>query len=245
MENREMRKTLMTVAALAMIAGAAQADVYTDNSGMEADGGDIAAAFTGFDHLDITQVEVTNDANFIYFDISVAGDIDATNWGKYIIGMNTGRNAGSTGDAWGRNINWASGITDFVGSWADDGGSGAGAELHAWDGAAWGLTDATYGAGTEVMADDANHAAGVQRIGVSLASLGLSAGDVLLFDVATTGGGFDPGVDHLSQSGISTDDWPNQSTSGAFLSYTIAPIPAPGSVALLGLGGLVATRRRR
>ncbi len=240
-----MRKTLMTAAALAMIAGGAQAEVYLDNSGWHVTGGDLHDTFysQGFDHLDITQVEVTNDANFIYFDISVVGDLDGTNWGKYLIGMNTGRNAGTNTDAWGRNIDWAGGLTDFVGSWADDGGTGVGAELHAWDGAAWNLTDATYAAGTEIMGDDANHAAGVQRIAVSLSALGVGVGDVIMFDVATTGGGFDPGVDHLSRQDFSTDDWGNQSVSGQYLSYTI--IPAPGSAALLGLGGLVALRRRR
>ncbi len=241
-----MRKTLTAVAALAMIAGAAHGDVYTDNSGSSDVGGDIHSFFfdQGFDHLDIASVEVTNDANFIYFDISVVGDLDATNWGKYLIGMDTGRNAGSNSGGWGRNIDWASGITDFVGSWADDGGSGAGAELHAWDGAAWGLTDATYLANTDVMADDSNHAAGTQRIAVSLAALGLGHGDVLLFDVASTGGGFDPGVDHLSRADFATDDWANQSMSGNYLAYTVN-IPAPGSMALLGLGGLVGLRRRR
>lgn len=241
-----MRKTLMTVAALAMIAGSAQADVYSDNTGQVADGGDIAAAFAGFDHLDIAQVEVTNDASFIYFDITMVGDLDATNWGKYIIGMDTGANAGDNSTdpgTWNRNVDWGRGITDFVGSWADDGGSGAGGELRSWDGAAWNLTDATYAAGTDIMASDAGHAAGVQHIAISLASLGLSVGEVLEFDVFSTGGGQDPGVDHLSRLDASTDDWPNTSVAGAFLSYTI--IPAPGSAALLGLGGLVALRRRR
>lgn len=242
-----MKKALIGASILAMIAGTAHADVYTDNTGGHLAGGDIHDFFfqQGFDHLDIAQVEVTNDASFVYFDITVVGDLDATSWGKYLIGMDTGRVAGTDTGAWGRNVNWGSGLTDFVGSWADDGGSGAGAELHSWDGAAWGLTDATYAAGTDIQGDDSNHAAGTQRIAVSLAALGLSAGDVLLFDVASTGGGFDPGVDHLSRADFATDDWANQSTSGDYLAYTIAAVPAPGSAALLALGGLVATRRRR
>lgn len=242
----KMHKALSAIAALAMIAGAAQADIYTDNSGSSDAGGDIHPFFfdQGFEHLDITQVEVTNDASFVYFDISVVGDLDSTSWGKYLIGMDTGRVAGSNADAWGRNISWGGdGLTDFVGSWADDGGSGAGGELHAWDGSAWSMTDATYLAGTEIAGDDTNHAAGTQRIAVSLAALGLSVGDSFLFDVASTGGGFDPGVDHLSQSGFATDDWGVQSATGQYLSYTI--VPAPGSAALLGLGGLVGLRRRR
>ncbi len=245
-----MKKSMMSVVAIALLAGAAQADVYMDNTGSHLSGGDVHDFFhsQGFDHLDITQVEVTNDASFVYFDITVAGDLDATTWGKYIIGIDTGRNAGDNSTdpgSWNRNVDWGRGITDFVGSWADDGGSGAGGELRSFDGSAWNLTDATYAAGTDINADDSQHAAGVQRIGLSLAALGLSAGDVIEFDVFSSGGGADPGVDHLSRSDFATDDWANQSVAGNFLSYTIAPIPTPGSAALLGLGGLLSMRRRR
>lgn len=243
-----MRKALMTTAAVALLAGAAHADTYSDNAGNHLDGGDVHDFFysQGFTHLDITSVEVTNDADFLYFNISVDADIDATNWGKYIIGMDTGRNAGDNSTdpgSWNRNVDWGRGITDFVGSWADDGGSGAGAELRSWDGSAWGLTDATYAAGTDIMASDAGHAFGIQQIVISLSALGLTVGDTIEFDVFTTGGGTDPGVDHLSRSDFATDDWANQSTAGDFLRYTV--VPAPGSLALLGLGGAVAIRRKR
>ncbi|MFK7760162.1 MAG: PEP-CTERM sorting domain-containing protein [Phycisphaerales bacterium] len=241
-------KTFLMATAIASLAGSSLADVYTDNTGSDAAGGDLASFFfdQGFNHLDITQVEVTNDANFIYFDISVAADIDVTNWGKYIIGMDTGANDGDNSTdpgSWNRNIDWGRGITNFVGSWADDGGSGAGAELREFDGTSWNLTDATYAAGTEISASDMGHASGIQSIAVSIASLGLSVGDTLEFDVFSSGGGNDPGVDHLSQFGISTTEWGVQSTAGQFLSYTI--IPAPSSIAMLGMGGLVITRRRR
>ncbi len=241
-----MRKTLTAVAALAMIAGAAQADVYSDNSGWHVSGGDLHDFFfqQSFDHLDIASVEVTNDATNLYIDITTVGDLDATSWGKYLVGINTGVNAGSTAGAWGRNIDWAGGLTHFAGTWADDGGSGAGGELHSYDGAAWSMIDATYLAGTEIQGDDSGHAGGTQGIVISLASLGLSVGDTFTFDVASTGGGGgDPGVDHLSLSSFATDDWANGSTSGAFLSYTV--VPTPGSMAILGLGGLVGLRRRR
>lgn len=243
-----MKKTTLSLALLSMLAGAASADIFADNTGNHLDGGDVHDFFysQGFTHLDITMVEVTNDASFIYFDIHVDADIDATNWGKYIIGMDTGRNAGDNSTdpgSWNRNVDWGRGITDFIGSWADDGGSGAGAELRSWDGAAWGLTDATYAAGTDIMASDANHATGMQMLTVSLASLGLSFGDVLQFDVFATGGGADPGVDHLSRNDFATDMWGTQSVAGEFLSYTI--IPAPGAMALLGMGGLMTARRRR
>lgn len=243
-----MKTALAAAAALAMIAGSAHADIYADNTGNHLDGGDLHDFYQsqGFDHLDIAQVEVTNDATWLYFDITIVGDIDATPWGKYIIGMDTGRNAGDNSTdpgSWNRNVDWGRGITDFVGSWVDDGGSASGGELRSWDGAAWNLTDATYAAGTDIFGDDSNHASGVHRMAVSLAALGLSVGDTVEFDVFSSGGGADPGVDHLSRSDFSSDDWANGSVAGDFLSYTI--VPAPGSVALLGMSGLVMTRRRR
>lgn len=243
-----MNKTTLSVALLALLAGGASADVFNDNTGNHLDGGDVHDFFysQGFTHLDITSVEVTNDNDFIYFDIAVDADIDATNWGKYLVGFDTGRNDGDNSTdpgSWNRNVDWGRGITDFIGSWADDGGSGAGAELRSWDGAAWNLTDATYAAGTDITASDADHAAGIQRVAVSLAALGLTIGDTFEFDVFSTGGGNDPGVDHLSRNDFATDDWANQSVAGQFLSYTI--VPAPGAMALLGMGGIVTLRRRR
>jgi uncharacterized protein (TIGR03382 family) len=243
-----MIKHTISLALVALLAGAASADVYNDSTGNHLDGGDLHDFFAsqGFDHLDISSVEVTNDASFIYFDIHIVGDIDATTWGKYIIGIDTGRNAGDNSTdpgSWNRNVDWGRGITDFVGSWADDGGSGAGGELRSFDGTNWNLTDATYAAGTDIVGDDSGHALGIQRIGVSLAGLGVGIGDTIEFDVFSSGGGADPGVDHLSRADFATDEWINQSAAGQFLSYTI--IPAPGSMTLLGLGGAFATRRRR
>lgn len=242
-----MRK-LMCAGVVVALAGVASADVYSDNVGSTDTGGDLHAFFydQGFNHLDIVSVTVTNDATNIYFDIQLNADIDATAWGKYIVGMDTGRNAGDNSTdpgSWNRNVDWDRGITDFLGTWADDGGSGMGAELRSWDGAAWGLTDATYLGGGLVGGTDAGHGAGVQSVWVSMAALGLSIGDTFDFDVFSSGGGADPGVDHLSRSDAATTDWGTTSVAGPFLSYTI--VPAPGALALLGLGGLAAVRRRR
>ena len=241
-----MKNMTLGAMAIALITGAAAADTYNDAVG------DLASpSFDGFAHLDITSVEVTNDANYLYFSISTAGDLDAVNWGKYIVGIDTGRNAGDNSvdpGSWTRNVDWGRGITDFIGSWADDGGTGAGAELRSFNGG-WSLTDATYLGGGDVLGDDSQHSSGVQILAVSLAALGLNNGDTIDFDVFSTGGGADPGVDHLSRGTSSTPDWGTQSQAGQFLSYTVSIVPLPSAAwaGLLGLGCVAGVRivRRR
>lgn len=243
-----MRGILMAAALASLTGLAAGQVVYSDNTGNHLDGGDLHDFFASqsFNHLDIVSVTVSNDANFVYFDIQLNADIDATNWGKYIVGIDTGANAGDNSTdpgSWNRNVDWGRGITHFMGTWADDGGSGAGAELRSFDGTNWGLMDATYIGGGLVTADDSDHASGVQRVAFNFAALGLSIGQSFEFDVFSSGGGSDPGVDHLSRADFATDQWGTTSVAGSFLSYTL--VPAPGAMALLGMGGLLAARRRR
>ncbi len=228
---------------VSLLAGSVLADTYNDAIG------DLASpSFDGLANLDITSVEVTNDANYLYFSISTAGDLDAVSWGKYIVGIDTGRNAGDNSTdpgSWNRNVDWGRGITDFIGSWVDDGGSGAGAELRSFDGSAWGLTDATYLGGGGVLGDDSMHSSGTQILAVSLAALGLGNGDTIDFDVFSTGGGYgDPGVDHLSRDAPATPDWGTQSMAGMFNSYTISVVPLPSAAfaGMLGLAGVVGVR---
>ncbi len=229
-------KTVMSVAALALAAGFASADVYNDATGEVFD--------AGFTHLDISSVEVTNDSQYLYIEVTNSGLVSDTNWGKYLVGIDTGANAGDNSTdpgSWNRNVNWGRGITHFVGSWADDGGAlQFGAEIRGFDGANWNLLGATYNGDSNI----AGTSAGTQLIQVEFASLGLSIGDTFEFDVISSGGnGGDPGVDHLSNALQSTPGWGDQSVAGDFLSYTL--VPAPGTAALLGLGGLAAVRRRR
>lgn len=233
-------KNVFTIAAIAALAGTASADVYNDNSGNHLAGGDLHDFFQsqGFDHLDILSVEVTNDASNLYVDILTGADLDATAWGKYALGINTGANAGDTGNGWGRNIDWGGQtITHWIATWADGGnGTEIGGQFWSWDGGSWSETAGLSGT------DDSQHAAGHQIFSIALADLGVGIGDTIAFDVISTGGGFDPGVDHLSRSDFATDQWGTTSVAGQFLNYTL--VPAPASLALFGLGGLVATRRR-
>ena len=232
-----MKKILLSWFVVAMLCASVQADNYSDAQDDIFD--------TGFPHLDILNVEVTNDQSNIIFNVTMLGDLDVTTWGKYCVGIDTGNFAGVNSNGWGRNVNWDRNITHYIGSWADDGGSGAGGEIWEWDGSAWVVIDATYLAGTDFSASDAGHSAGVQSFSVSMAALGIGFGDTFEFDVFSTGGtGNDPGVDHLSRNDPATPGWSDPSVAGTFLTFT--PIPEPGSLGFLALvGGAMLLRRKR
>ena len=142
----------------------------------------------------------------------------------------SGTGAGTTSNAWSRPVNLTSNIDYYIGSWVDAATDNA--QFWAWGSGAWGQT------GTLTNAVSGN----TVTFTMSLASLGLSAGQTIYFDVATSGGGNDPGVDHLSRSDMATSGWGSASTSGDFLAYTT--VPTPGAIALLGLAGLAGRRRR-
>jgi hypothetical protein len=137
--------------------------------------------------------------------------------------------AGTTSNGWARPVNLTSNIDYYIGSWVDAPSDNA--QFWSWTGA-WNQT------GTLTNSVSGN----TVSFTMSLASLGLSAGQTIYFDVATSGGGNDPGVDHLSRSDAATPGWGTASTSGNFLAYTT--VPAPGAIALLGLAGLAGRRRR-
>lgn len=233
-----MRQVLMA-AAFASLAGGVSADVFNDNSGNHLDGGDLHDFFAsqGFNHLDIVSATITNDLTNLHVSIQLNGDLDATNWGKYALAINNGSGPSDAGNGWGRNIGWnGQEITHWVATWADGDGTGIGGQVWSFDGG-WSETGAISGS------DDSQHAAGVQTFSIALADLGLAIGDTFRFDIVSTGGGNDPGVDHLSNADFATDFWGTTSTAGSFLSYRV--IPSPGALAVLGLGGLMGVRRRR
>lgn len=226
---------------LAALSGAAHADLFNDNTGNHLAGGDLHDFFAsqGFNHLDIVSVGVTNDATNLYFDIQLNADLDATNWGNYIVALNNGSGAASD-NPWGpRPMDWNGElISHWIGTWANDGGSAIGGQLWSHDGAAWNQLAGLSGS------DDSQHATGHQMFSVALADLGVGVGDVVRFDVMSSGGGgSDPGVDHLSRSDFATDGWGTGSVAGEFLSYTV--VPTPGVLGLMGLGVLAGARRRR
>jgi len=196
--------------------------IYTDATGDLFD--------NQFTHLDIRQMNVTNTATNLVFTLTVNGNISTTNWGKYMVGIATGKNAGTaTGNGWGRPINLNSpvgGMDFWIGSWVDV--PGGGAQL-------WKYTSA-WAEQTGAVPGIALAAGATSTITytVSLSALGVSVGDDIYFDAYSSGGGGSDGaVDALANSSQSIANWPNAYTSSRTQSmgtglnkYTIAaPLP--------------------
>jgi hypothetical protein len=235
-------------AGLLAVAGAAQAQVvYTDAVGEVTlpDGNGSA----NWPHTDIQSVEISNTLSSISFKFNIVGDIAATNWAKYTVLINNLSNTNTVaGNGWGRPIEMFGGANAWVGSWADSGG---GAEAYTngsgfGTGNSWSRTGKTY----DLPGDPAAPGLSVAlsqfstTITVPLSLLGLAVGDMFLFDAFTTGGGGgDSAWDSLQSATPSVTGYGGPYTAFPILSYTV--VPAPGSAALLAIGGLVAARRRR
>lgn len=185
----------------------------------------------GLDNLDITGVVVSNTDTHLNISVTTRG---FQNWTKYMIYFDTA--AGGTGtNAWSRPVDLNGNLIEhYIGSWVDAPSNNS--QFVSWTGSSWNW-------GSEMMLSN-SVSGNTVTWSVSLASLGLGVGSTIRFDVATSGGGNDPGVDHLSRSDAATPGWGTGSVAGTFASYTV--IPAPGAMALaLAAGALGRGRRRR
>ncbi len=187
----------------------------------------------GFANLDITQLAVTQTIvdGTVMFDLAITTR-GISDWTKYMIFAQVAGGVGTSSNPWGRPIDFGGQTIDaFIGGWID--GSG-GNQSWDYDEGAW----SNYG-GIPFSVDWSNN-----TVHFTVTGSGVSAGDVVFLDVATSGGGSgDAGVDHLSRSDMAMGGWGQTSYAGQFVQITV--IPAPGAVALLGLAGLAGTRRRR
>lgn len=227
-------RTTLAIGSLVAFSYAAQATTYTDATGENFTG-------AGGGILDISSVEVTDTLTDLIFKINLTGNpSNPTDWGKYMIGINSTPGGNTTGNGWGRPISISAGMDYWVGSWVD---SGNGAELYKYTGV-WGSPQsATYGGNPDNLAITKNTSSVTLQF--SYAGLGLSAGDTFSFDVYTSAGGAGDGaVDALGNPSQTIADWGNAYNSGSLVSsYTITPIPEPSALALIGLGGALLARR--
>ena len=216
-------KSLIAVASALVAAAAAHAGIYNDATGDLFD--------NSMPNLDIQSVQVTDNGSNITFSVTTVG---FQNWTKYMIFIDSDPTGGTSSNAWSRPVDLSgAAIEHFIGGWVDQGSNNSQNVTFRNGGWDWGNYE-TFS--SSISGNTVSYT-------VSLASLGLAAGQTVYFDVATSGGGNDPGVDHLSRSTPATPGWGTASTAGAFLSYQVSP--APGAVALLGLAGLAGTRRRK
>ena len=189
----------------------------------------LADEATGNSNLDLTEVSVTNDADSLFIDITTSTFED---WTKYLVFLDyeAGGISGNS-NPWFRNVEMgANGIDAFAGIWVDNGG---GIDTHANDDSDW------FG---QSLGSFVGINGSTVSIEFSLDALNIGVGDVVKFDVGTSGGGNgDPATDLLSV-GSTAASWGGVATAGELRSYTI--VPAPGALALLGLAGVIARRRR-
>lgn len=232
-----MRK-LMALVVTGLLVAPASATIYTDATGDLHDGTGGGANFSGFTHLDIASLEITDDgASTINFKFNLVGDILATNWGKYCLILDSAPGGDLFGNGWGRPFGMPSGADGWVGSWVD---GGDGAETYQWDGASWIRNNATWSPPSDISVSSKTQFS--VTLTTTLASLGLVPGQSFEFDaIATAGGGTDGAVDSLGNPFPQITDWGQTSTA---VPQTYRVTPEPASLALLMLGGAALLRRR-
>lgn len=237
---------------------------YSDSAG------DIAPGIaTAGGTLDILGMEVSNNATDITFKLTVNGNVNpgtgGVDWGKFMIGIATGKTDGSQeGNGWGRPINLSYdndpfaanvlGMNYWIGSWVDSGSGGS--QLWTWVGGTSGGGTGGAWSGPAALGSFSFTSGATSQITyvTSLASLNLVDGDTFYFDAYSSGGGGgDSAIDSLANPNVSVNDW-----GGPYTSYATAAggpglnaytVPEPSSLAAVSVAGIAIAgrlmRRRR
>jgi hypothetical protein len=223
--------TALILLTVGIVAGTARAVVIPDATGEE---------FSGNSNLDIKSVEVTNDASNITFKINLVGNPVTTNWGKYMVGIDSVAGGATSGNGWGRPISMSGGMDYWLGSWAD---FGTGQEAYHFAGSSWAKDRTSYDGPTPlplpVVTSDSI------ALTVPLSVLGLANGQTFKFDVYSAGGGgTDSANDASSNPARSTSDWPGPYDSGGTVSTYQVVVPEPTALGILGIAAIALLYRR-
>ena len=208
-------------AAVVSLAPMAMAGIHEDSAGVQ-----------GQDHteLEIIEINVSDGATDLMIGMTTSRFEDSTRYPVFFDSKAGGISENS--NHWFRNVDMGANAVDaFAGIWADDGG---GSQTFTNEGSDWNETG-----GGSVSGITGN----TVSLLFSMDALGMGVRDVLKFNLGTSGGtNGDPAKDLVS-TGSKAADWDGEAVSEDLGSYTA--VPAPGSLALLGLAGGFAIRRRR
>ena len=234
-----MKKLVFAVCALLITIAPRVASATTFTDAVSGEGGLVG---TGGGILNISSVEVTSGLSSLTFKINLTGDPVATDWGKYMIAIDSTPGGDSAGNGWSRPIGMP-GMDFWLGTWVDGGNGG---EVRNWGGASLGLQSATYGANPDAISVSKNSSS--VTIFLNYAGLGLAPGSTFNFDVFTSGGGgTDGAIDALGNPNQTIANWGDNYNSGVLInSFTIPAVPEPSAaVLLLCAAGLVGVIRRK
>jgi hypothetical protein len=203
-----MKNVSSIISAVTLFAAVAATPALAQTNYTDSTGETISATI-----LDISSVEVSNNAFDIIFKINIVGDPVATDWGKYLIAIDTVPGGDTVGNGWGRPISMASGMDYWIGTWVN----GPAGQIWTYSGA-WSQTGAPSVSKTTSSV----------TISVPMVSLGLAVSNTFEFDIYTTGGGGSDGaIDALSQTNQSIANWGDPFITTNNLSYTVAAVPTP------------------
>jgi len=221
----KMRGSIVLLLMAALVSPVAASLNYTDATGENFTG-------AGGGILDIVSAEVSNTATDITFKINLAGDPVATDWGKYMVGIDSAPGGDTAGNGWARPISMSSGMDYWIGSWVD-GGNG----IEVWN------YSGSWANGNPLPRSITKDSSSVS-LTTTLASLGLTPTSSFTFDIYTSGGGAGDGaVDALGNDNQTIADWGNSYNSGS--NVEAATLPEPAALGLLTLAGASLLRRRR
>ncbi|UCF78445.1 MAG: T9SS type A sorting domain-containing protein [Candidatus Eiseniibacteriota bacterium] len=135
--------------------------------------------------MDLLELYVCNDANYWYFYFTINGDIGTSNWGKYVIYIDTTNDAnGATSDAWGRSVVVTDphkpefGLYTWVDALPYDPSD---TQVHAWTGSSWSSAGTLDGVGRS--------AGSISALEWKIAKTTLGSPTQIWCEVWSTGGG--------------------------------------------------------